>query len=281
MSTEVLSGKNLADEIRQSVAEDVKALTAKGIHPTLAVVVATDDESTDYYVRHISSAGEKTGIKVQLVRLASDANYDTIAEELTLLARDNNVHGIILQTPLPPDVDDNKLRALIPPEKDVDGANPLSAGRIVSGVEAFAPTTAVAVMELLKHYDLSIASTHTVIVGRSMVVGKPLAQLLLAKDATVTICHSKTRNLSDITKLADILVIAIGKPQMITEEYVKEGAVVIDVGTNALDDGSLVGDVDRQSIQEKAGAYSPVPGGVGPVTTALLLQQTVRSAQKL
>ncbi len=279
MSAEVLSGKILASEIRQSVAKDAEALVANGTTPTLAVVVATDDETTDYYVRHISSAGEKTGIKVEIVRLESDANYDSVANELNRLAQDKSVHGIILQTPLPSGVDANKLRALIPPEKDVDGANPLSAGRLVSGVEAFAPTTAVAVMEILKRYDLPIAGTHAVIIGRSMIVGKPLAQLLLAKDATVTICHSKTRNLANITNQADILVVAIGKPQMITGEYVKRGAVVIDVGTNTLDDGSLVGDVDSQSIQNKAGAFSPVPGGVGPVTTALLLKQTTTAAQ--
>ena len=229
MSAEVLSGKILASEIRQNVADSAEELKANGITPTLAVIVATDDESTEYYVRHILSAGEKTGIKVEIVRLASDSNYDSLASELNRLGSDKSVHGIILQTPLPSGLDANKLRALIPPEKDVDGANPLSAGRLVSGVEAFAPTTAVAVMEILKRYDLPVASTHAVIIGRSMVVGKPLAQLLLAKNATVTICHSKTRNLSDITNQADILVVAIGKPHMITGNYVKQGAVVIDV----------------------------------------------------
>lgn len=280
MNTEVLSGKKLASEIRDEVAEAVKKLQAKGVNPTLAVVVATEDETTDFYVRHISSAAEKTGIVANMVRLASDITYDEIANELTRLAKDKTVHGIILQTPLPKGVDVESLRSIIPPEKDIDGANPLSAGRLMSGVEAFAPTTAVAVMEILKYYDLPIASTHTVVIGRSLVVGKPLAHLLLAKDATVTICHSKTRDLASIAKQADILVVAIGQPLMVNADYVKQGAVVIDVGTNVLADGSLVGDVDSQAIQDIAGAFSPVPGGVGPVTTALLLKQTIQAASE-
>ncbi len=279
MSVEVLSGKSLAFEIRESILKSSKYLKSKGIITTLAVVVATDDDSTDYYVRHIVSAGEKTDVKVDVVRLKSDASDEEISNEIKRLAVDSSVHGIILQTPLPPGSDANALRGLIPPDKDVDGANPLSAGRVVSGIEAFSPTTAVAVMEILNRYDVPVAGTHTVIIGRSMIVGKPLAQLLLSKDATVTICHSKTRNLSAITSQADILIVAIGKPKMITAEFVKKGSIVIDVGTNASEDGSLVGDVDSLSVQYKAGALSPVPGGVGPVTTALLLQQTILSAQ--
>lgn len=278
MSTETLGGKGLAAELRAQVTSNVKKLQSDGINPTLAVVVATEDKTTDFYVRHISSAAEKTGVRVDLVKLSSSTNYDEIAAELTRLANDVSTHGIILQTPLPAGADVENLRSLIPPEKDVDGANPLSAGRLVCGMKAFAPTTAVAVMEILKRYDLPVAGTHAVIIGRSLVVGKPLAHLLLAKDATVTVCHSKTRDLNEITKQADILVVAIGRPLMVDAEYVKQGAVVIDVGTNVVEDGSLVGDVDSQAIQDIAGAFSPVPGGVGPVTTALLLQQTITAA---
>lgn len=279
MDTETLSGKELAAEIREEVAASVKKLQANGTSPTLAVVVATDDETTDFYVRHISSAADKTGIRTDVVRLANDASHGQIAGELNRLAKDPAVHGIILQTPLPDGVDVEGLRSLIPLEKDVDGANPLSAGHLMCGMEAFAPTTAVAVMEILKRYDLPMAGTHAVIIGRSLVVGKPLAHLLLAQDATVTICHSKTRDLSGITAAADILVVAIGRPQMIGADYVKLGAVVIDVGTNVLEDGSLVGDVDSQAMHDVAGAFSPVPGGVGPVTTALLLKQTIVAAR--
>lgn len=276
--TEILSGKKLAGELRDETAAAVEKLQTKDVSPALAVVVATDDETTDFYVRHISSAANKTGITANVMRLGSDASQEELAAELTRLAQDKAVHGIILQTPVPKGADVEALRSLIPPEKDIDGANPLSAGRLMSGMEAFAPTTAVAVMEILKYYELPIAGTHAVVIGRSLVVGKPLAHLLLAKDATVTICHSKTRDLAEVTKRADILVVAIGRSQMINADYVKRGAVVIDVGTNVLEDGSLVGDVDPMSMQDKAGAYSPVPGGVGPVTTALLLKQAVQAA---
>lgn len=279
--TEILSGKKLAAEIRDEVEEAVQNLQANGVNPTLAVVVATEEESTEFYVRHITKAAGSTGVRVDVIRLDSDASHDQIASEITRLANDKSVHGIILQTPLPDEVNVENLRSLIPIGKDIDGANPLSAGRLACGMEAFAPTTAMAVMEMLKRYDLPVAGTHAVIIGRSLVVGKPLAQLLLAHDATVTVCHSKTRNLNEITLQADILVVAIGRPHMIGADYVKPGAIVLDVGTNVLEDGSLVGDVDSQTIQDTAGAFSPVPGGVGPVTTALLLKQTVQAAQTL
>lgn len=276
--TEILSGKKLAAEIRDEVAEAVQNLQANGVNPTLAVVVATAEESTEFYVRHITKAADSTGVRVDVIRLDSDASQAQIASEITRLANDKSVHGIILQTPLPDGVNVENLRSLIPVGKDIDGANPLSAGRLVCGMQTFAPTTAVAVMEMLKRYDLPVAGTHAVIIGRSLVVGKPLAQLLLAHDATVTVCHSKTRNLNEITLQADILVVAIGRPHMVGADYVKQGAIVLDVGTNVLEDGSLVGDVDSQAIQDTAGAFSPVPGGVGPVTTALLLRQTAVAA---
>ncbi|HSX24078.1 MAG TPA: bifunctional 5,10-methylenetetrahydrofolate dehydrogenase/5,10-methenyltetrahydrofolate cyclohydrolase [Candidatus Saccharimonadales bacterium] len=279
--TEVLSGKELAREIKDEVADSVKQLQASGTDPSLSVVVATADETTDFYVRHITKAALAAGIKADVVRLSTTAMEDELAATLTKLAGDKSVHGIILQTPLPTGVDVERLRSLIPPEKDVDGANPLSAGRLLCGMEAFAPTTALAVMAILDYHDIPVSGTHAVIVGRSLVVGKPLAHLLLAADATVTVCHSKTRELAQVTRKADILVVAIGKAQFITADYIKPDGIVIDVGTNVHDDGSLVGDVDSQSVHEVAGALSPVPGGVGPVTTALLLKQTVEAAKTL
>ncbi len=280
MDTEILSGKKLAAEICDEVAQEVKTLESRGIQPTLAVVVATEDGGTDFYVRHITKAAEATGVQVNIVRLSPNAAANEISDALNQLAQDPLTHGIILQTPLPAGVNADELRSLIPPEKDVDGANPLSAGRLFSQLEAFAPSTARAVMEILKRYDIPVTGTHAVIIGRSRVVGKPLAHLLLDADATVTICHSKTRDLSDIARRADILVVAIGQAHMVNANYVKPGAVVIDVGTNATDDG-LVGDVDQMSIQDVAGAFSPVPGGVGPVTTAILLKQTVEAFKNL
>jgi methylenetetrahydrofolate dehydrogenase (NADP+)/methenyltetrahydrofolate cyclohydrolase len=276
--TEVLDGKKLAQEIKDEVAGAVKKLQAGGINPSLSIVVATDDETTDFYVRHITKAALVAGIHTDTVRLNNSASEEEIAKTLDALAQDPTVHGIILQTPLPDGVDVESLRALIPAEKDVDGANQLSAGRLMSGMQAFAPTTALAVMAILQYHAIPISGTHAVIIGRSLVVGKPLAHLLLAADATVTVCHSKTRGLAAITAQADILVVAIGKQQFVGKDYVKPGGVVIDVGTNVHHDGTLVGDVDSQAVHGIVGALSPVPGGVGPVTTALLLKQTIQAA---
>ncbi len=278
MSAEILSGKKLSSEIRTEVSDAVKKLQSSGINPTLAVVVATENKSTDFYVRHIIKAADATGIRANIILLSPSTTSIEITQTLTKLAEDPTVHGIILQTPLPQTVNADDLRTLIPLAKDVDGANPLSAGRLISGLPAFAPSTAAAVMEILRRYDIPLKGTNVVIIGRSRVVGKPLANLLLAADATITICHSKTRNLAQISRTADILVVAIGKPHLINGAYIKPGSIVIDVGTNTTADGSLIGDVDPMSMQTIAGAFSPVPGGVGPVTTALLLKQTVQAA---
>lgn len=277
--SEVLSGKTLASELRQEVKNQVQTLQSNGISPCVAVVIATEDETANFYVKHISSAAEKTGVKARVEQLGATASIEELTATIMDLAVDKSVHGIILQTPLPEGVNVDNLRSLIPPEKDIDGANPLSAGRLLCGIDAFAPTTAAAVMSILRRYEIPIKGTRTVIIGRSLVVGKPLAHLMLDADATVTICHSKTRDLALVAQEADILVVAIGRPSYITAEYVKHGAIVIDVGTNVKEDGSLVGDVDAMSVQKVAGAYTPVPGGVGPVTTALLLKQTLEAAQ--
>lgn len=279
MPAKLLSGKQLAAEIRVEVKAEVKKLSAAGVVPTLAIVVATEDGGTDFYVRHIVKAAEETGINCKLVRLKPTASEAAIEAELQNLGINPKVHGIILQTPLPKGVNADNLRSLIPPAKDIDGANPLSAGKLFSQMPTFAPSTAVAVMEILKRHDIPVSGAHSVIIGRSRVVGKPLAHLLLDSDATVTICHSKTRNLSAIAKTADILVAAVGQPHIVNDTYIKPGAVVIDVGTTAGKDG-LVGDVDHESIQRVAGAYTPVPGGVGPVTTAVLLRQTVLTTKQ-
>lgn len=281
MSAKILSGRDLAAQVRNEAKKDAHTLKAKGINPAIAIVVATADESAHYYVRHIVKAAKTVDIEAGVTELSPAASEAEIAEVLNRLAVDKTVHGIILQTPLPAGVNADSLRILIPPHKDVDGANPISAGRLLSGLEAFAPSTAAAVMHMLKHYKIPLRGTPTVIVGRSLVVGKPLMQLLLAADATVTVCHSKTRDLASVTRQADILVVAIGRPAFIGAEHVKPGSVVIDVGTNVTNDGTLVGDVDSHAIESAAGAVSPVPGGVGPVTTALLLKQTVAAAAGL
>jgi methylenetetrahydrofolate dehydrogenase (NADP+)/methenyltetrahydrofolate cyclohydrolase len=273
-----LSGKDLAAGIRAEVAAAAAELAAAGTPPRLAVVVATADESSAWYVRSIARAAEKTGIACSVIDLGETATPDRIRAELAALSGDPAVHGIILQTPLPADAVFEDLAASIDPAKDVDGVNPVSLGRLTAGLPAFASATAEAVLALLDHHAIPLAGAHTVVVGRSIVVGKPAAQLLLQRDATVTVCHRHTKELAEVTRSADVLVAAVGRPNLITAEFVAEDAVVIDVGTNSTPDGGLVGDVDADSVTGRAAGLTPVPGGVGPVTTALLLQHTVASA---
>jgi methylenetetrahydrofolate dehydrogenase (NADP+) / methenyltetrahydrofolate cyclohydrolase len=277
--TATLSGTELAAGIRAEVAAAAAELAAAGTPPRLAVVVATADESSAWYVRSIARAAEKTGIACSVVDLGETATPDRIRTELAALSADPAVHGIILQTPLPADAVFEDLAAWIDPAKEVDGANPLSLGRLTAGLPAFAPATAEAVLALLDHHGIPLVGAHAVVVGRSNVVGKPVAQLLLQRDATVTVCHRHTKELAEVTRSADVLVAAVGRPNLITDEFVADGAVVIDVGTNPTPDGGLVGDVDAVSVTGRAAGLTPVPGGVGPVTTALLLQHTIRAAR--
>ncbi|PPK71184.1 bifunctional 5,10-methylenetetrahydrofolate dehydrogenase/5,10-methenyltetrahydrofolate cyclohydrolase [Actinokineospora auranticolor] len=278
MSALVLSGKELASAIRADVAERASALAAAGVPPRLVVVVATADEASAWYVRSIAKAAGKVGIVCDVVDLGPDATAEVIRGRLGELSADPAVHGVILQTPLPEGCSVEELAGDIAFEKDVDGANPLSLGRLAAGLPAFAPATAEAVVRLLEHHEVELAGRHVAVVGRSTVVGKPAAHLLLDRNATVTVCHSRTRDLAAVTSTADVVVAAVGRAGLITAAHVAAGAVVVDVGTNPTADGGLVGDVDVASVDHKAGAVTPVPGGVGPVTTALLLQHTVQAA---
>jgi methylenetetrahydrofolate dehydrogenase (NADP+)/methenyltetrahydrofolate cyclohydrolase len=277
--SQLLSGKPVAEAIRAEVGEIVKQLFSRNVVPTLALIVATHDEAALSYVRMICKTAAKVGVQTKISELDPTVTEQEIEAELQRLAADPEIHGIILQTPLPEQADQDALRALIPFSKDVDGASPLSAGRLVSELDGFAPATAAAVMQILHHYNISLQGKQAVVIGRSRVVGKPVATLLLHADATVTVCHSKTEDLADITKEADIVVAAVGKPKLITIDHIKTGAIVIDVGTNILEDGTLVGDVDAEALAAKDASVSPVPGGVGPVTTAILLHHTVRAAK--
>jgi methylenetetrahydrofolate dehydrogenase (NADP+) / methenyltetrahydrofolate cyclohydrolase len=277
-TTQLLEGKKSAAAIREEAAAMVQELRASGTVPGLALVLATADESAAWYTRAITRAGEKVGVDVRVERLADDASAADVGATLRRLSADAGVHGIILQTPLPADAVFEDLAASIDPAKDVDGVNPVSLGRLTAGLPAFASATAEAVLALLDHHAIPLAGAHTVVVGRSIVVGKPAAQLLLQRDATVTVCHRHTKELAEVTRSADVLVAAVGRPNLITAEFVAEDAVVIDVGTNPTPDGGLVGDVDADSVTGRAAGLTPVPGGVGPVTTALLLQHTVASA---
>jgi methylenetetrahydrofolate dehydrogenase (NADP+) / methenyltetrahydrofolate cyclohydrolase len=281
-----LSGRELAAEIRDGTAARAAGLTAAGRTPTLALVTATADEASARYVRSLSRAAAGAGIACDVTDLvpadpsrpeSQDATVEGIRVGLIALGENPLVHGILLQTPLPGGAQLADLAGLIDPAKDVDGASPTSLGRLLTGLPGFAPATAAAVLALLDHHGVALTGRRAVVVGRSAVVGKPVAQLLLARDATVTVCHSRTADLAAVTSSAEVLVVAAGRAGLIGPSHVAPGAVVIDVGTNATADGGLAGDVDP-AVAGLAGALSPVPGGVGPVTTALLLRHVVEAA---
>jgi methylenetetrahydrofolate dehydrogenase (NADP+) / methenyltetrahydrofolate cyclohydrolase len=280
-TAQLLDGRASAAAIRAEAEDAARRLRDVGIVPTLALVLATPDESAAWYTRAIVRAGEKVGLDVRVERLADDASTVDVASSLRRLSADPQVHGIIVQTPLPPGVDFVAVAGDIVPEKDVDGANPVSFGRLAAGLPAFAPATAAAVMRLLDDHGVALSGRRAVVVGRSLVVGKPVALLLLARDATVTVCHSRTADLPARTAEADVLVAAVGRPRLLGAAHIAPGAVVIDVGTTPDETGALVGDVDTEAVLDRAAAVTPVPGGVGPVTTALLLHNTVTAARAL
>ncbi|MGH3702931.1 MAG: bifunctional 5,10-methylenetetrahydrofolate dehydrogenase/5,10-methenyltetrahydrofolate cyclohydrolase [Pseudonocardiaceae bacterium] len=278
MTATVLAGKDLAARIRAETAEAAAELSGRGRPPKLAVVTATADEASAWYVRSIATAAGKAGIACDVVDLGAGADTDTIGATLLDLSAQVAVGGVILATPLPRGARLGVLAQCIDLAKDIDGANPLSLGRLAAGLPAFAPATAEAVVRLLEYHSVELAGRHVVVVGRSTVVGKPAAHLLLDRHATVTICHSHTVDLAEITRSADVLIAAVGRAGLITARHLRPGAIVIDVGTNPTAGGGLAGDVDPAAA-EVAGALTPVPGGVGPVTTALLLEHTVRATR--
>lgn len=279
MTATLLSGKPLAKLIQQQAQTEAKALAEEGTCPTLAVVVATEDSSTHWYVRSIERAAEGAGITCRIIDVGHDATEQVLITVLKDLSAEPSVNGIILQTPLPPGVRTQELVKHISPDKDIDGASPQSLGLLAVGERAFAPATARAVVEILDHFEVPVAGRNVVVVGRSTVVGKPLSLLLLQKDATTTVCHSRSGPLGKYTRAADVVVVAAGRTGLLTGTDVSEHSVVIDVGTNVLADGSLVGDVDEASVSTVAAALTPVPGGVGSVTTALLLLHTAEAAR--
>ncbi|MBW3569045.1 bifunctional 5,10-methylenetetrahydrofolate dehydrogenase/5,10-methenyltetrahydrofolate cyclohydrolase [Candidatus Parcubacteria bacterium] len=276
---QILDGKIVAQKIRVQIESEVSAMAQAGKQVKLAIVLASEDPSSMSYVNAIVRASEKVGVITQIEK-PSDINQSNLELIVANLAQDTGTHGIILQTPLPEEVNVDKLSSLIPPKKDVDGLNPLNAGRLALGLDCFAPATAQAVMEILNYYDIELSGKNTVVIGRSNTVGKPVAQLLLKRNATVSVCHSKTKNISQFSNAADILVTAIGKSKLITSEFVHENLTIIDVGTNFDSSGKMTGDVDFEGVEPIVKAITPVPGGVGPVTTAVLLKHTCESAMK-
>ncbi|PRB70311.1 bifunctional 5,10-methylenetetrahydrofolate dehydrogenase/5,10-methenyltetrahydrofolate cyclohydrolase [Arthrobacter sp. MYb213] len=277
MSARLLLGEPVAEKVRQRIGGLVTQLAAEHITPKVAVIVATDNEATKWYVGSIARAAAKLSVACEVFDLG-EATEEFIAETIKTLNADELIHGIILQTPLPQGVDVSSLVKLIDPAKDIDGANPVSLGRLSVGQDAFAPATARSVIEILEHYRIALSGKHVAVIGRSAVVGKPLAQLLLQRDATVTICHSRTVNLAEHTRRAAVCVVAAGQPHLLASNEVTAHSVVIDVGTHVTESGELTGDVQSDSVQPLVAALSPVPGGVGTVTTALLLLHTVQAA---
>ena len=277
----ILDGTATAKAIRAEVGRDARVLTAQtGIVPTLAAILAGDDPASATYVAMKERACARAGIGSQTFPFANDAPEKAVRECLLRLNADPAVHGILVQHPLPKHMDEPGILSLLDPAKDVDGIAPISLGRLVAGLPAFQSCTPAGMVELMRRYDLPRAGKHAVVVGRSVILGKPLALLLLAENATVTVCHSRTPNLGEITRQADILCACVGKANMITQDMIKPGAVVLDAGYNRVPGLSHdVGDVDYAGASEVASAITPVPGGVGPMTIAMLLRNTLTAAQ--
>jgi len=278
----ILEGKPVAETVLAGVRAGVDRLRAeRGVTPTLAVVLVGDFAPSQIYVRNKKRAAESVGIASRDCLYPQGLSQKALMALLNSLNADPAVHGILLQLPLPKGLDEDGAIAAIAPEKDADGLHPANLGRLLAGEPSVVPCTPAGCLEILDHYGAKLEGAEAVVIGRSRLVGKPLAQLLLARHATVTMCHTRTRDLAAHTRRADVLCVAAGRPKMVTGDMVKEGAWVIDVGINRLDTGKLVGDVDFESVKPRAGAVTPVPGGVGVMTVAMLLKNTLAAAERL
>lgn len=280
MTAKIIDGNAIAKAIRAQWKERAEKLKARGVIPGLAVIIIGDSPASQVYVRNKVKACAEAALYSEKIELPADTTEETLLSRIVELNANPAIHGILVQLPLPKHIDNNKVLEAISVEKDVDGFHLYNLGALIAGGTVFPPCTPYGVQCLLEYLNIPIAGQNAVVVGRSNIVGKPMALMLLQKDATVSICTSKTRDLAQYTILADILVVATGKPHMITAPMVKRGAVVIDVGINRLRDGRLVGDVDFESVKERASYITPVPGGVGPMTITMLVANTVRSAER-
>lgn len=274
-----MDGKLVSQILREKMKSSVEELAKRDIKPGLAVILVGDDAASQVYVRNKVAACQAIGVHSRVYRLAADTPEQKVLEELKLLNNDSEINGILVQLPLPKHIDEDKILETISPEKDVDGFHKINVGAMVIGRARFYPCTPHGVMKLLEYYGIAIEGRHAVVVGRSNIVGKPMALMLLEKGATVSICNSKTPDLASFTRQADIVVVAVGKSKVLSGDMIKPGATVIDVGINRLPDGSLTGDVDFESVREVAGFLTPVPGGVGPMTITMLLENTIRSSE--
>lgn len=274
----LLMGKEVSQRIKDEIKEEVQKLKKQGINPGLAVIIVGDDPASRVYVNNKKKACEYCGILSEEYALSADTTQDELLDLIEKLNNNEHISGILCQLPLPKHIDEQAVINAINPQKDVDAFHPVNVGKIMTGDYDFVPCTPAGVMELIKESGIDVTGKECVIVGRSNIVGKPMSMLLLHKNGTVTVCHSKTVNLKEKVKRADILVAAVGKPNFITGDMIKEGAVVIDVGINRIAPKKLVGDVDFESAQQVAAAITPVPGGVGPMTIAMLMKNTVKAA---
>jgi methylenetetrahydrofolate dehydrogenase (NADP+)/methenyltetrahydrofolate cyclohydrolase len=280
MSARILDGKALAASVRASVKQEVAGLAERGIRPGLAVVLAGSNPASRVYVRNKARACEETGVRSVVHEYDSSVNQDDLLHRIAALNADPAVHGILVQLPLPPQIDSARVLLAVSPEKDVDGFHPLNLGALLAGAPRMVPCTPAGVVRLIEHSGIAVAGRKAVVIGRSNIVGKPLALLLLQKDATVTISHSRSADLDSVTRQADILIAAVGRAKLVSAAMVKPGACVIDVGVNRLPDGSLAGDVDFDAVKNVAGWITPVPGGVGPMTIAMLLENCLKAASR-
>ena len=276
----IIDGKALAKKIREELKKEVDNLKQKNIFPKLAVIMVGDDPSSKIYVRNKSKACEEVGIEYEEHLLDADIEMKELLDLIDDLNNREDITGILLQSPIPKNLDIDLAFRSIKPEKDVDGFNPINVGKLSLGQDCFISCTPFGVMKMLEEYNIEIEGKHAVIIGRSNIVGKPMIQCLLSKNATVTVCHSRTKNLPEITRQADILVCALGKPKFVTADMVKKDAVVIDVGINRNEEGKICGDTDFKNIVEKASYITPVPGGVGPMTIAMLMYNIVKAAKQ-
>ena len=276
--SKIIDGKLVASAIKERVAEEVLRLKAERIFPCLAVVLVGDDPASQVYVNSKKKTCEQLGIESRQFILPADAGQDKLLELIRDLNRDEKIHGILVQLPLPKGYNEKEVLETISPYKDVDAFHPVNVGRIMLNDFTFLPCTPAGIMEMLSYYNIEITGKECVVVGRSNIVGKPMSMLLLHKNGTVTTAHSRTENLTEVCRRADIVVAAVGKPNFITADMIKEGAVVIDVGINRVD-GKLVGDIDFGNVKDKCSFITPVPGGVGPMTIAMLMRNTVAAAR--
>ncbi|NEF50359.1 bifunctional methylenetetrahydrofolate dehydrogenase/methenyltetrahydrofolate cyclohydrolase FolD [Staphylococcus aureus] len=275
MVAKILDGKQIAKDYRQGLQNQVEALKEKGFTPKLSVILVGNDGASQSYVRSKKKAAEKIGMISEIVHLEETATEEEVLNELNRLNNDDSVSGILVQVPLPKQVSEQKILEAINPDKDVDGFHPINIGKLYIDEQTFVPCTPLGIMEILKHADIDLEGKNAVVIGRSHIVGQPVSKLLLQKNASVTILHSRSKDIASYLKDADVIVSAVGKPGLVTKDVVKEGAVIIDVGNTPDENGKLKGDVDYDAVKEIAGAITPVPGGVGPLTITMVLNNTL------